>query len=159
MCVCVRARACVLKLRNYCSAPKPNTSSGSSNIPPSLTASRITSCLPSLPVRFSASRICFAVGFFTAGFSSVSSVAASRAPAATSHRFSVSSRESDCLHFCDSNSGRFPPEPRNDSIFETCSIDLQQTPNIAALRAPVALASARQRIPIILAVAVVSFLR
>ncbi len=133
MCVCVCVRARVLKLRGYCSAPKPNIFSGSTSIPPSLSASRI----PSLPplTAYALFRLAdllrgrlFYSRLFKRLFSSVSS-SASRAPAATSHRFSVSSRESDSLYFSDSSSGWFPPEPRSDSIFETCSIDLQQTPN------------------------------
>ncbi len=43
--VCARARVCVLKLRGCCSAPKPIILSGSSSIPPSLTASRTSSLL------------------------------------------------------------------------------------------------------------------
>ena len=129
--MCVRARVCVLKLRSRCSAPKPIFLSGSSSIPP------IPHCLAhslaASPTPFSASRICFAVGCFTFGFSCASSVAAFQAPAATSHSFSVSSREIDRLHFSDSSSRSFKPEPRSDSIFETFSIDLRQKPNRAAL--------------------------
>ena len=45
VCVCERARVCVLKLHGCYSAPKPIILSGSSSIPPSLTASRT----PSMP--------------------------------------------------------------------------------------------------------------
>ena len=70
-----------------------------------------------------------------------------QAPAATSHNFSVSSRESNSPSLSDSNSNRFLSEPRSVSIFETCFVDLRQTLNRAALGPSIAMAVAPHRIP------------
>ncbi len=84
VCVCVRTRVCA-KARQLLLGSKSHFLSGSGSIPPALTASRLPSLPPMRPF-------------------SASSVAASRAPAASSHSFSVSSRESDRLHFSDKSS-------------------------------------------------------
>jgi hypothetical protein len=86
-------------------------------------------CLPSLPALFFASRICYAVGFFTAYFLGAVSVAASRAPAANSHSFSDNSKVSGSLYFSDSSSSLFSPEPlaiffRKPNITNTITVDI-----------------------------------
>jgi hypothetical protein len=141
VCVCVRARVC-LSFAVAAQLQSPTFLAVVVVSPHPSLPRESPRCLPSLHAPFSASRICFAVGSFTTGFSSASSVSASRAPVVTSHSFSVSSRESGRLHFIDSSSKLFPPEPRTDSIFETFSIDLRQKPNREALaRSPCRLAS------------------
>jgi len=75
----------------------------------------------------------------------------SQDPAAFSHS-GVSSRESNSSCLSDRSSNRFPPEPRSVSIFETCSIDLSKTFNIATLEASVAMAVAPHKLLINLAI-------